>query len=110
MLIDRQRALDELGIPEEVYDELLQDFIAQTEPALAALLGAVGSQNLVDTAKTAHFVKGSAGNLRLDDLYLLAKEIESGAKGNQDTRILAENVSKLQAMFEELKKIILRNG
>ena len=105
MIIDRQKALDELGIPEDIYDELLHIFIAQTDLEIHDLTDAVQSQNLEKAAKTAHSIKGSAVNLRIDDIHNLAKEIESDAKGNKDIKSIAEKTSKLKAMFEELKKM-----
>jgi len=106
MLLDRKRALAELGIPEEMYNELLQDFVAETESALHNLFEAIQSGNRDDIASSAHFIKGSSGNLRIDDLYVLAKEIEFDARTNKDTAVMAQNASKLKASFEELKKII----
>ncbi len=106
MYLDKQKALLELGIPEDLYNELLQDFVSETGPALKKLFEAVQSGNLEETARGAHFIKGAAGNLRINEMYCVSKDIEFSAKGKADMNIIKENVLKLKVLFEELKKIV----
>lgn len=106
MLIDKQKAMADLGIPEEMYNELVQLFISQTGPALEKLAEALTSQNLSEIAGQAHFIKGSAANLRLEELHLQAKEIEFGAKENKDLTVLQEATERLKVSFMELKNAV----
>lgn len=106
MHLDKEKAVRELGIPEEMYSELLRVFIEQTEEPLNSLVEKIKSGNFEEIAKTAHFIKGSAGNLRIDEIYSIAKDIELGAKEQQDINTLGDNASKLRSAFEELKNII----
>ena len=102
MPIDKQKAMDELGLPEEAFNELLQLFMEQTTIAIRDLSDAVGAKNYEKTARTAHLIKGSALDLRIDEIHLLAKEIEFGAKENKDMNVLAAKTGELKKLFEEL--------
>ncbi|MDD2702547.1 MAG: Hpt domain-containing protein [Candidatus Omnitrophica bacterium] len=104
MQIDRERALRELEISGEMLDELLGIFIEQTGAALQEIVGAINVNNHQEIGESAHFIKGSAGNLRMEGIRALAQEIESGVEKNQDISIIKANVEKLKAAFEEVKK------
>lgn len=106
MRLDKQRTMQELGIPEDMYNELLQVFIEQTEGALKNLYEGLRKQNYEEIAKAAHFIKGSAGNLRLDEIYQLSKGIEAAAKDNTDIKIIEVNIRQLKIRFEELCSIV----
>jgi HPt (histidine-containing phosphotransfer) domain-containing protein len=108
MQIDRERALRELEIPEELLDELLGIFVEQTGPALQSLAEAIQANNYEEIRKSAHFIKGSAGNLRMEEIQGITKEIELGAKENQDIGILKAHTEKLKVAFEEVKKEVGR--
>ena len=106
MKIDRERALGELGIPSQMYDELLQIFKVQTESTLQELEGVVASSNHTEIAKLAHSIKGSAGNLRLDELQELARKIEFAAKGNADMAGISSDFTNLKALFADFKVLV----
>lgn len=106
MQLNKQKALQELGIPEEFYDELMGDFITQTEGVLNKLDMLKETDNFEEIAKLAHFIKGSAGNLRIDELYSIAKEIEFTAKEKKN---IISSVEKLKSSFQGLKKIVLQD-
>jgi HPt (histidine-containing phosphotransfer) domain-containing protein len=108
MQIDRERALRELEIPAEMLDELLGIFIEQTGPALQKLTEAINANNYEEIRQHAHFIKGSAGNLRMEGIQGIAKDIEFGAKENQDIAIIKNNTEKLRLAFEEVKKEVGR--
>ncbi|MFA5362831.1 MAG: Hpt domain-containing protein [Candidatus Omnitrophota bacterium] len=108
MQIDRERALRELKIPEKMLDELLGIFIEQTVPALDILGAAINANDYEEIRKKAHFIKGAAGNLRMERIQGIAEEIESGAKENQDIGIIKANTEKLKEAFDEAKKEVDR--
>jgi HPt (histidine-containing phosphotransfer) domain-containing protein len=91
MQIDRARAL-------------LNIFIEQTRSALKILEEAVDNNNYEEIRMNAHFIKGSAGNLRIDGIQGIAKEIELGAMEKQDIDVIKGNIEKLITVFEEVKK------
>jgi HPt (histidine-containing phosphotransfer) domain-containing protein len=104
MLIDREKAFRELDMPEDLYNELLDMFIEQTEPALKTLEEIVDNKNYEEIRKSAHLIHGSAGNLRITGIQSIAKEIETGAVEKQDINIIKSNIGKLRAAFEEVRK------
>ena len=108
MQFDKQAALKELGVSEDMYDELLQIFIKQTEITLKNLEAVIKLEDFGQIAKSAHFINGSAANLRLEEIRALAKDIDAQAKGNKDIKIIEENIRKLKKEFEEVKIIALK--
>jgi HPt (histidine-containing phosphotransfer) domain-containing protein len=104
MLIDREKAFRELDMPEDLFNELLDMFVEQTEPALKTLEEIVDDKNYQEIRKSAHLINGSAGNLRIEGIQTIAKAIEIGSTENQDIGIIKGNIAKLRIAFEELKK------
>lgn len=106
MLIDREKAFRELDMPEDLFNELLEMFVEQTEPPLKSLEDTADNKNYEELRKSAHLINGSAGNLRIAAVQTIAKEIEVGATQQQDIAVIKENIKKLRAVFEEVKKEI----
>lgn len=106
MLIDREKAFRELDMPEELFNELLDMFVEQTEPALKSLEGITANTDYEEIRKSAHLIQGSAGNLRIEVIQSIAKEIEIGATQKQDIEVIKGNIRKLKDVFEEVKKEI----
>jgi HPt (histidine-containing phosphotransfer) domain-containing protein len=104
MLIDRAKAFRELDIPEDLFNELLDIFIEQTEPAMKTLEETADRKNYEEIRKSAHLINGSAGNLRISGIQLIAKEIELGPTEKQDIAVIKDNIGKLRIAFEEVKK------
>lgn len=105
MRIDKQKALSELGITEDFYNELIQDFIAQAVPAVKNLDGALERENFDELAGIAHFIKGSAGNLRIEEIYLIAKDLEFCCKERKDKQVIEQGARGLKSAMEEFKKM-----
>ena len=106
MLIDREKAFRELDMPEELFNELLDMFVEQTEPALKFLGDITDNTDYEEIRKSAHLIQGSAGNLRIEVIQSIAKQIELGASQKQDIGIIKDNIEKLRVTFEEVKKEI----
>ena len=104
MAIDRARIIAELGLDAEIVNELVTEFVTQTEETLKALEAAVAAGDFTAISDTAHSIKGSSGNLRMDDLYNLCKETEMNAKGPKDITAIQALLVKIRAAFEEIKK------
>lgn len=94
---DRKRALEELEIPEDIYDELIDDFVQMANEELQKIeeLTAQGT-NLTAAKKVAHSIKGAAANLRLEKAreICLFMELEANSFAEVSTKV------------EELKKEI----
>jgi PAS domain S-box-containing protein len=101
---DKQKAIKELGIPEGLYRELVLGFIEQSAVAIQDLEKAFQSRNFEEVAKAAHFIKGAAGNLRIEEIHVTAKELEAVAKGGQDAGMIEQQMRSLKNAIEEMKK------
>jgi HPt (histidine-containing phosphotransfer) domain-containing protein len=106
MELDKKKIAENLGIPEAMYQELLQDFILQAEAVLVQLKVAVEEADFSKIKERGHFIKGSCGMMRIQELYVIAKEIEIGEKAGADIKMLGEHVENFKNVFENLKKII----
>jgi HPt (histidine-containing phosphotransfer) domain-containing protein len=104
MLIDREKAFRELDMPEDLFNELLDMFIEQTEPALKILEETADNKDYEEIRKSAHLIQGSAGNLRIEGIQSIAKGIELAASEKQDIQVIKGNIGKLRVAFEEVKK------
>ena len=74
---DVARALQRLGISEEIYNELFVDFLVMAREKASELEKAVAVANLGEATKLAHTIKGSAANLGIDTVADVARVIES---------------------------------
>lgn len=103
---DKTKALRELGIPEALYDELVKGFVSQSEGVVLDLEKALSEKDYVKVSRAAHFVKGASGNLRIEEIYVTAKELETVAKTGQDLEKIELQAKSLKSLIEELKKNI----
>lgn len=110
MLIDREKAFRELDMPEDLFNELLDMFIEQTEPAINFLREISADTDYEAIRKSAHLLNGSAGNLRIEAVQTMAKKVELAASQKQDMASIKSDIEKLSAIFEEVKKEITHGG
>ncbi len=66
-IFDPKVASDELGLPIDLIEEFIQDFITQAKEFKDGLYGAVESGDLDSVQKLSHKLKGVAANLRIED-------------------------------------------
>ena len=76
------------GIPEAVYDAIVQSFYEEAKGRLAVIKASVESNNFEEIAMSAHAIKGSAGNLRLTQIQEVAKALELAAKANNSSDVI----------------------
>lgn len=76
------------GIPEAVYDAIVQSFYEEVKGRLAVIKASVESNNFEEIAMAAHTIKGSAGNLRLTQIQEIAKSLECAAKANNGSDVI----------------------
>jgi HPt (histidine-containing phosphotransfer) domain-containing protein len=100
-MLDKTKALDELQLSEEEYDELLQEFLEVASQQIDELQSAVSSGNDNDVRELAHSLKGAAGNLRLDECAAIAGAIELGSMASPKDALQA----RLKALVAALDDI-----
>ena len=71
-----------IGLKAKHMPMLIGSFLEETESILENLQTAISSSDLETIKSTAHSIKGSAGNLRLTELYEMSKEMELAAGEN----------------------------
>jgi HPt (histidine-containing phosphotransfer) domain-containing protein len=102
----KKRAIEELGLDESVYDELLRSFIPEAEDDIRKLGEAAEADDFDEIARIGHGLKGTAGNLRIENMRCAAGAIEALAKEGRDKRAITEKTDELRRDLAELKKWI----
>ena len=58
---------------------LIDSFINESNGAITKLQNAIESMDFEEIHQNAHFIKGSAGNLKFNEIYEMSKEMEHKA-------------------------------
>ena len=85
--------------------EILQAFWRSTDSLASLLKTLLDEGNLVEAAKTAHAVKGSAANVGANLLASAARSLEVDCKSANFTEA-AEALTRLLAAYEETRKAL----
>ena len=80
--MDLNELTERLGLDVEDIRELLELYVETTTSDLAQLKGAIETKDAELAHAKAHSIKGASGNLGLDEMYELAKEIDDRARAN----------------------------
>ncbi|MBF0199225.1 MAG: Hpt domain-containing protein [Planctomycetes bacterium] len=89
---------EELELDQEDIVELLNDFREFLEGVKPDLEKVVSAGDASAVRSLAHSIKGSAGNLRVGEVYRVAKDLQDAADG--------KDVEKLKSIHSELSKHI----
>jgi len=98
-----KEVLEELGIDEALYAELLDEFILQLNDIIEKLSNDYSNNDLESLKTHAHFIKGSAANIRINNIYETTKEIEALAKHGTLGSAVSDKINTLKQQLEELK-------
>ena len=94
---EKQKILQELGgIPEEVYDELVEEFKQQYKTQIVRLREALVAGDLTEARMNAHSISGTSGNLRLYGMHQAAKALEVSIKEAQGRDVIDRNFKALE--------------
>lgn len=66
----------ELQIPEEIYKNLLFEFLEKLDKEIQVLKFHILNENTEEVSEVVHRLKGTAGNLKLEAIYKILKEID----------------------------------
>ncbi len=105
--MDLKKIAERLGLDVEDIRELLELYVETTSSDLAQLKGAIETKDAELAHAKAHSIKGASGNLGLDEMYELAKEIDDLARVNaldglEDmVQVLQEKFNSLVEEFEK---------
>jgi len=91
-----------IGLKAKHIPMLLASFLEESEPILEKLKIAIKSKDYETLRGASHSLKGSAGNLRFNEVYEMAKEMEFAAAESSDT---FEYANYLEAMSSAISTI-----
>lgn len=74
--IDYADMASKIGLKEKHVPLLIASFIEESSGIMQSLSGAIASKNFNDIRSHSHSIKGSAGNLKFNEIYEMAKEME----------------------------------
>ncbi len=100
-----QELAENLGLEVDEYRELIELFIDTGSVDFQKIQDGMASSDAEQVMRSAHTIKGAAGNLGLMDVSESAKIIEENATNNKLDG-LEETISTLKAQFEAIKAFV----
>lgn len=82
--INAEEMAAKIGLNARHIPILVQSFIDESTQIMGSLEAAIEKKDYAEIGNTAHSIKGSAGNLKFDEMYELAKEVELSAKAAKE--------------------------
>ncbi|MFW6158301.1 MAG: Hpt domain-containing protein [Planctomycetota bacterium] len=106
MKLDRQETAAQLEITEELYDELLHDFLDGARAGLDELADAATAGNLEPVFRVAHRLKGSAAAVKLEPIREIALALEIAGNTDRNWTAVHERIDDLKAAVAELETLL----
>lgn len=78
--IDAEGMAAKIGLNVKHIPILIESFLNEGSTIMTQMTEAISTKDYENISLTAHSIKGSAGNLKFDAIYDLAKEVELSAK------------------------------
>jgi len=97
-IYDPHVASDELGLPLDLIEEFIQDFIAQAKEFKSDLYASLDNGELDNVKILSHKLKGVAANLRVEDAF----DVLSVVNTSDDVTIIKENLDTLYKIIAKL--------
>ncbi len=93
-----------LGLKIPIFKTILKTFITSINLDLEKLNNAIEKNDFIEIQSIAHKVKGASGNLKMDTIYNLTKNIEYNAKDKVETDY-KEKYNQLVLLVDKIKKV-----
>lgn len=97
---DPHLASNELGLPVDLIEEFIEDFISQANEFKDDLYNSLNDENIDNVKIQSHKLKGVAANLRIEDAF----EILSTINTSEDIQEIKKNIDMLYIIIEKLSK------
>ena len=94
--LNHEEMANAIGLKPKHIPMLVGSFIDESSSILKQLKDAIASKNFTNIKMHAHSIKGSAGNLKFNEIYEMAKEMELSAmdsKADFDYRAYFEAIN-----------------
>lgn len=96
---------ENLGLEEDEYRELIELFVESGSADYQKLQAAVSANDIDQIVRSAHTIKGAAGNLGLMDVHEVAKKVEAAANEGRSSD-LSDAMQTLGGQFDAIEKCI----
>lgn len=97
-IYDPKVASDELGLPIDLIEEFLEDFIAQAEEFKDKLYDAINTEDISSAKSLSHKLKGVAANLRIEDAF----EVLATANTSDNLNVIKTNIDTFYKIMSKL--------
>jgi len=97
-VFDPHVASSELGLPVDLIEEFIQDFIAQADEFKSKLYTSLEEKDIINIAILSHKLKGVAANLRIEN----ALNAISDVNASKDTAIIKTNLDLFYNIMDKL--------
>ena len=78
-VLNHEEMANAIGLKAKYIPMLIGSFLEESEPLLEKIQTAIQTEDFETLRGAAHSIKGSSGNLRFNELYEMAKEMEFAA-------------------------------
>ena len=103
-VLDIQKGIVQVGGDEETYKELLSDFIEELPKRLRMLQQFWANKDLVELARAAHNLKGTAANLGASELSVYARKLDKQSVDGY-TESLDQLIQEIQLVVGKLLEV-----
>jgi len=93
-------ASNELGLPLDLIEEFIEDFIAQSQEFKPKIYASLDEGDVDNVKILAHKLKGVAANLRVED----AHELLSNISASTDASVIRQNIDAFYMIMQKLAK------
>jgi len=104
--IDLDALAAKIGISAKHMPKLLNGFLIESEHNADLLEKAAQENNFEEMERLAHFIKGSAGNLKFDALYEKAKLIELSAASSEESFSYLDECKNVKIYLNKIKQML----
>ena len=92
-----------IGLKEKHMPMLIGSFLEEAAPILEQLQDAIASKEYATIQSAAHSIKGSAGNLRFNELQEMAREMEFAGKDSDESFAYRDYFEAIQRAIATIK-------
>jgi HPt (histidine-containing phosphotransfer) domain-containing protein len=96
---------EKIGLEEDEYRELVELFLKTGMADHDRLKGAFDAGDAQQVARSAHTIRGAAGNMGIMNVHDVAKRVELAAGENQLGTVAGE-VDRLKGLFDEIARFV----
>ena len=94
--LDIQEMATVIGLKAKHIPILIASFLEESEEIIARLEDAISAKDYDAINHNAHSIKGSAGNLRFNEIYEMAKNMEMAGKSSDSSFNYTENLEAIK--------------